>query len=203
MPRVPRTARTVGQDAVATINGAVTVGDGLDLHINTNALNMDMTLASTFGAGKTSFAITGGGALFQLGAQVNSNQQVSIGIGSVAASNLGDSNVGFLNQMVTGGTATLVGGHSEAASSIIELAIQQVAVLNGRLGEFQQNTLETNANSLNVALENVTSSESDIADANFASETANLTRAQILTQAGTSVLATANSTPQNVLSLLH
>ncbi len=195
--------RTVGQDAVATINGAVTVGDGLDLHINTNALNMDMTLASNFGAGKTSFAITGGGALFQLGAEVNSNQQISIGIGSVAANNLGDNNVGFLNQIVTGGTATLVGGQAETASNIIDLAIQQVAILNGRLGAFQQNTLSTNSNSLSVALENVTSSESDIADADFAAETANLTRAQILTQAGTSVLATANSTPQSVLSLLH
>jgi hypothetical protein len=55
-----------------------------------------------------------------------------------------------------------------------------VAVLRGQLGAFQANTLETNINSLNVALENVTSSESDITDANFASETSNLTRAQIL-----------------------
>ena len=194
--------RTVGQDAVATINGAETVGDGLDLHINTNALNMNLTLSNTFGAGKTSFAITGGGALFQLGAQVNSNQQVNIGIGSVAANSLGDNNVGFLNQIVTGGNATLVNGQSETASQIVDTAISQVAILAGRLGAFQQNTLETNTNSLNVALENVTSSESDITDADFAAETSNLTRAQILTQAGTSVLATANSTPQNVLSLL-
>jgi len=52
-------------------------------------------------------------------------------------------------------------------------------------------------------LENVTSSESSIRDADFATETAALTRAQVLTQAGTSVLATANSTPQNVLALLQ
>ena len=48
----------------------------------------------------------------------------------------------------------------------------------------------------------MTASESTIRDADFAAETAALTRAQILTQAGTSVLATANSTPQSVLSLL-
>ena len=54
-----------------------------------------------------------------------------------------------------------------------------------------------------MALENVTSSESSIRDADFAEETAALTRAQILTQAGTSVLATANSTPQSVLHLLQ
>jgi flagellin len=194
--------RAIGQDAVATINGALTTGTGLELKVNTNALDLDLTLDKSIGIGKTSFAITGGGALFQLGPQVNSGQQVSIGIQSVAASQLGNSTVGFLNDIATGGTATLVGGQSADASQIVEQAITQVADLSGRLGAFVADTLNTNVNSLNVALENVTSSESNIADADFAAETANLTRAQILTQAGTSVLATANSTPQQVLSLL-
>jgi flagellin len=194
--------RAVGADAVATINGAVTVGDGLDLKLNTSALDLDMTLSSKFGIGKTSFAITGGGALFQLGAQVASDQQVSIGINSVAASNLGNNAVGFLNQIVTGGNSTVVAGKAEQAGLIVNAAIQQVAVLAGSLGAFEKNTLQTNSDSLQVALQNVTSSESTIVDANFASETSNLTRDQILVQAGTSVLATANSTPQNVLTLL-
>jgi flagellin len=170
--------------------------------VNTSSLDADLTLDKTVGLGTTSFAVTGGGALFQLGPQVNSAEQVSIGIQSVAASKLGDSSVGFLNQLQTGGIATLVGGKSQAASAILERAINQVAVLRGKLGAFEKNTLQTNADSLSVALENVTSSESDIRDADFATETSNLTRAQILTQAGTSVLATANSTPQSVLSLL-
>jgi len=188
---------------VATINGSVTVGDGLNLKLNTNTLDVDLTLDSSVGLGQTSFAITGGGALFQLGAQVSSNQQVNVGVGSIAASKLGDNEVGFLNDLVTGGTATLVGGNVAAASRIIERAISQVAVQRGRLGAFEKNTLDTNINSLQVALENVTSSESKIRDADFAYETAQLTRSQILTQAGTSVLATANSTPQSVLSLLQ
>lgn len=195
--------RVVGTDAVATINGALTVGDGLDLKLNTSTLDMNLTLNKSFGAGKTEFAITGGGALFQLGAQVTSNQQVSVGIQSVAASKLGNADVGYLSDLVTGGDATLVGGKSEQASQIIEAAINQVAVLRGSIGAFEQNTLQTNINSLNVALENVTSSESQIRDANFAEETSNLTRAQILTQAGTTVLSTANSTPQSVLQLLQ
>ena len=194
--------RVIGQDAVATINGALTTGDGLELKVNTNALDLDLTLDKSIGVGKTSFAITGGGALFQLGPQVSSGQQVSIGIQSVAASQLGNSTVGFLNDIVTGGGSTLVGGQAGNASQIIEQAILQVADLRGRLGAFEADTLNTNVNSLNVALENVTSSESNIRDADFAAETSNLTRAQILTQAGTSVLATANSTPQQVLSLL-
>ena len=194
--------RSTGVDAVATVNGALTVGDGLSIKLATSTLDLDLTLNKDFGAGQTSFAITGGGARFQLGPQVTSNQQVNIGIQSVAASKLGDRDVGFLNDLITGGAATLVGGKAAEASKIIERAISQVAVMRGRLGAFEKNTLDTNVNSLQVALENVTSSESSIRDADFAAETAALTRAQILTQAGTSVLSTANSTPQSVLSLL-
>ena len=72
----------------------------------------------------------------------------------------------------------------------------------GRLGAFERNTLQTNIRSLQVGFENITASTSKIRDADFAVETAALTRAQILNQAGTSVLATANLTSQNVLQLL-
>jgi len=196
-------ARGVGADTIATINGALTVGSGLNLQLNTSTLDLDMTLNSDFHQTSTSFTITGGGALFQLGSQVNSQQQVSIGIGSVAASALGNNTVGFLNDIQTGGSASLVSGNAEQASQIIDAAIQQVAELQGRLGAFEKNTLETNSDSLQVTLENVTASESTIEDADFAAETSNLTRAQVLVQAGTSVLATANNTPQNVLTLLQ
>ncbi len=197
------TQRTTGRDVTATVNGALTVGSGRSLKLNTTSLDMDLTLDRSFGQGQTEFTITGGGAMFQLGPKVTSNQQVNVAIQSVAASKLGDDETGFLNEIVTGGVSSLVAGNASDASRIIEKAIQQVAVLRGRLGAFERNTLETNRNSLTIALENVTASESAIRDADFAQETSALTRAQILTQAGTSVLATANSTPQSVLSLLQ
>jgi flagellin len=78
-----------------------------------------------------------------------------------------------------------------------------VAVLRGRLGSFERNTLQTNINSLSVSIENLTAAESAIRDTDFAAETSRLTRNQILVSAGTSVLALANSTPQTVLSLLQ
>jgi flagellin len=196
------TQRAVGVNATATINGALTVGDGLNLTLNSASLNLSMTLDKSFGIGKTSFDITGGGAKFQIGSSVNSNQQINIGIPSIAASSLGNAGVGFLSDLATGGTAALSGGGAEQASNIVDAVISQVATLSGRLGAFEKNTLNTNINSLETALENVTSSNSSITDANFAAETSNLTRAQILVQAGTSVLSTANSTPQSVLKLL-
>jgi flagellin len=198
-----QTNRSTGVDAVATINGVLTVGNGNNLQLNTSSLDLNLTLNSAFGQGSTSFAVTGGGARFQLGSSVNSSQQVTLGIQSVAASELGNASVGFLNNIATGGFASLVGGNSESAGKIINQAIQQVAILRGQLGAFQANTLQTNINSLNIALENVTASESDITDANFAAETSNLTRSQVLTQAGVSVLATANTTPQYILKLLQ
>jgi len=192
-----------GQDVTAAINGMLCAGDGLKVNMQGLGLELDMILDESLGLGSTNFAITSGGAKFQLGPAVNSNQQVNIGIRSIAASSLGTTEVGYLSQIRTGEAYSLVGGHAKEASDIIQEAINQVAVLRGRLGAFEKNTLETNINSLQITLENVTSSESDIRDADFAHETSQLTRNQILVQAGTSVLGIANSTPQSVLSLLQ
>ena len=85
---------------------------------------------------------------------------------------------------------------------IIDEAINSVSRLRGRLGAFERNVLQVNINSLGVTLENVTASESVIRNTDFARETVELSRTQILVSAGTSVLATANATPQNVLALL-
>jgi flagellin len=174
----------------------------LELTLNTTTLNFVTTLDQNFGTGNTSFTVTGGGSLFQLGSEVDSNVQVNIGIQSVAASRLGNAVVGFLSEIVTGGTKSLVEGKFAASSDVVEEAIRQVATLRGRLGAFERNTLQTNINQLQITLENLTSSESVIRDADIAFETSELTRQQILVNAGTNVLALANSTPQSVLALL-
>jgi len=89
-----------------------------------------------------------------------------------------------------------------SAQRIVREAINQVASLRGRLGSFQKDTLTTTINSLRVARENVTAAESAIRDADFAAETSNLTRAQILVNSSTAILQIANAAPQNVLALL-
>lgn len=196
------TPRDEGRDAVATINGAQSIGDGNRLFLKTAMLDIDLNLARTFGTGTTSFTITDGGSLFQLGAHINTNEQVSLGVQSVAASRLGNDEIGFLSQVVTGESFSLVTGKAAEAATIIEEAIRQVSVMRGRLGAFEKNTLDTNVNQLGITMENLMASESSIRDADFAYETAQLTRNQILVNAGTSVLGLANQTPQTVLSLL-
>lgn len=197
-------ARDIGRDASATVNGAACLGKGLELFVNTTGLSMELSLQPGFNTiGSTSFAITGGGATFQLGPGVDSNQQVNIGVPSTAASNLGSAAVGYLTQVASGGQYALTNGGASEAASIIEEAIRQVSILRGRLGAFEKNTLETNISALGIAVENLTAAESTIRDLDFAMETSNLTRAQILVSAGTSVLAIANQVPQSVLSLLQ
>ena len=195
--------RTTGRNVEATINGAYAVGSGLRISLNTTYLSLDVDLDSTLGAGSTSFTITGGGALFQLGPHVSINEQRSFAVQSVAASRLGNSDSGFLSQIVTGGQYSLVADEAARSAVITDEAISQVARLRGRMGAFEKNTLQTNIRSLEIAMENVTASESIIRDADFAAETAALTRGQILTSAATSVLAIANSTPHSVLQLLQ
>lgn len=196
------TLRDTGRDAVGLINGALSLGDGNHLTLKTATLDLELRLADTFGTGSTNFAITDGGALFQVGPEVNSNQQVNIGIKSVAASRLGNSEIGFLSQVQSGGSSSLVAGRMDLAQKIVKEAIGQVAVLRGRLGAFEKNTLDTNRNQLGITVENLTAAQSSIRDADFAAETSNLSRNQILVSAGTSVLGIAQQTPQSVLSLL-
>jgi flagellin len=205
----PIVNRDEGRDVSAIVNGALANGDGLDISLNTPALSLALELtaayAQTLGVTKT-FTITGGGADFQLGPSINATQQVGFGINSVAASRLGGTLISgnrfFLDSIKSGQANSLISGQTGNASTILDNAITEISVLRGRLGAFERNTLQTNIRSLQVGFENITSSESKIRDADFAAETAALTRAQILTQAGTSVLATANASAQNVLALL-
>lgn len=201
------TPRDEGRDAIASINGALSYGDGNHLTLKTASLDLEIELDRSFGAGATAFSITSGGALFQVGPEVNSNLQVNLGVRSVAASQLGNSEIGFLSQIQSGGQFALVSGDSSAAATqaqrIVRESLRQVAVMRGRLGAFEKNALDTNVNQLGITMENLMASESAIRDADFATETATLSRAQILVNAGTSVLALANQTPQSVLSLLN
>lgn len=193
-------SRDTGTDVVAKINGIDANGAGNTLSINTATLDVKLDLAAGF-IGNIAFNITGGGALFQLGPDVVSNQQARIGIRSVNTAQLGGSS-GRLFQLASGGSASLANDATSAAL-IVEEAINQVTSLRGRLGAFQRTSLETNKNALNDTLVNLTDAESAIRDADFAAETAALTRAQILVQSGTTVLSIANSNPQNVLALLR
>lgn len=194
--------RSVGTNIDVRINGIQAVGDGLRAEINTSSLDISFSLSdSVQDNSKFEFSIVGGGALFQLGPNVVSNQQARLGIQSVSTATLGGVS-GRLFELRSGGDKSLtndVGG----AARVVDEVITAVTQLRGRLGAFQKTTLESNIYTLNDTLANLTEAESSIRDADFAAESAKLTRAQILVQSGTSVLGIANQNPQNVLGLLR
>ncbi|MBN1256968.1 MAG: hypothetical protein JXA52_04615 [Planctomycetes bacterium] len=146
-----------------------------------------------------------GGMQYQLGEGSGDQLRTVYGLPSMSAVNIGRvviDDVTYQLQNVLGGSTASLATDPITALKVISKAIDDVSSLRARLGAFQKNMLQTNINSLNVTVENITMTESAIRDANMAAETTEYTKAQILTQAGTAMLAQANTVSQNVLQLL-
>lgn len=134
------------------------------------------------------------GATFQVGANTTTNDKISFAITDVA-------NGTGIASAVAGGTSIGSGGNGNGAMTAIDAALTQIDTVRANLGAIQ-NRLTATIGNLSNAIENQSAARSRIMDADFAVETANLSRAQILQQAGTAVLSQANVAPQSVLSLL-
>lgn len=142
--------------------------------------------------------VTAGSLQFQIGG--NAGQFVNASLGNVLSSNLGNTAVSGLT-LRTIDVTTATGANN--ALLVLDEAISQVSVLRAQLGAFQKNTLESTIRFLGIGAENVAASESQIRDTNVAVEVTQFTKNQILQQAGISMLAQANQTPQLVLALLR
>ena len=125
---------------------------------------------------------------FQVGSNVDAANQITV-----------DLSAGFASTDLSVDGLTV---GETASQTAIDDAIATVSAARGDLGALQNRFEHTIAN-LGVAVENLTASESRIRDTDMASEMASLTRHQILTQAGTAMLAQANASTQSVLSLLR
>jgi flagellin len=101
----------------------------------------------------------------------------------------------------TGAANLLTTDAASAAINTLDTAIQDLSAVRGTLGSYQ-NRFEHTINNLQVAVENLSASKSAITDTDMAQEMAQFTKSQILQQAGTAMLAQANSAPQSMLKLL-
>jgi flagellin len=161
----------------------------------------------------------GSGMRFQLRESNSAQDSMHIGIRSVTASSLGldvspestnasdsaranDFSGGRLSSLRTGAGNDLF-QNPENALEILDQALNQVNDLRSFLGSVSHDHLERNLNSVSAAVDSLTQSESAIRDVDFAKETTQLARLQVLYQANISVLATANQTPQQLLTLLR
>jgi flagellin len=210
---------TRGSDAVASIGGERASARGNHLEVvnalftGTVELNPNTNQDPIRGPGSEGtyhFAILRSGLTFQFGAYANANEQKTLGLPNLSPTFLG-SEPYTLGGLTFGGRLTTVtaGGENDLFTNpangmrIVDAAIMQVSDARAYLGAFVHDMIEPNIRSLEVAIENLTASESELRDLDFAAEVAEMTKTQILFQAGISVLAQANLIPQAVLQLLQ
>lgn len=214
--------------AVQSTNATNSDGDRQALQNEFSQLQSEITRTSstTLFNGQAVLTTTAGQAFaFQVGANATTDDQVSIsGVDIVGTTTSSVANDGALAMAVSSalsidtvgtradnaGTAyyeaysnsTVTGAGALGAIETIDYAISQVNTARSTFGA-AQNRFESVISNLQVAVENQTAARSRIVDADFASETATLSRAQVLQQAGVAMLSQANAVPNNVLALLR
>jgi flagellin len=192
--------------AVQSANGTYTSGDRTSLQKEVSSLQSEIvriTQAVEFNGVKVLGASTT--ITFQVGADgavggaSGSINQISLkvhDIGSAAATGIGSALNG------TGGALSVTtASQARSAMAMIDTMLDRVTSVRADFGTIQ-NRFESVVRNLQNVSENLSASQSRIQDADFASETAALTRNQILQQAGVAMLSQANAAPQSVLSLL-
>ena len=139
--------------------------------------------------------------VFQVGANAGAENQITIANGDISLSG----NAAFSAVASGGASATLITGTASANTANIAALDAAISAVNDRrasLGALQSR-FENTISYLRTASENQSAARGRIMDADFAAETANLSRTQILQQAGTAMIAQANQLPQSVLKLLQ
>jgi flagellin len=196
---------------IASLDGnsnlVLTAEDGRNIQIHISSVTAGQITGLNFvGGAFTANAVYGGEISYQ------SNTQVDIEFGGSMNQAMGDMvrTAGFTSGVAVFGTSSdfavstldiSTRKGANLAIEIVDLALDQISAQRASLGAIQ-NRLESTINNLTTNSENLSASRSRILDADFASETASLSRNQIIQQAGVSILAQANQQPQIALSLL-
>ncbi|HQZ02151.1 MAG TPA: flagellin [Thauera sp.] len=180
--------------AVQSANGTNTSGDRDNLQLEFAQLQSEITRLGDQTKFNGQAVLAGTDFKFQVGA--NSGETINVSATAVSASNIASAAASGVS--ISGSAST----NAESALASIDNAIAEVVKQRATFGA-AQTRFESVVSNLQVASENQAAARGRIMDADFASETANLSRTQILQQAGTAMLAQANALPQNVLSLLR
>jgi flagellin len=170
--------------------------DSLNNEFRQLADEIDRTLNATKFNGQAILSGGAGSQVFQIGSDNTSYDQLTVATQNMATA----TNIAAVTGTV-GVISGTTGSAAQAMISAIDLALTSVNSERSTYGAVQ-NRFEAIIANLQVASENQTAAKSRIMDADFAAETAALTRTQILQQAGTAMLAQANQLPQQVLQLL-
>ena len=148
-------------------------------------------IANSTKYGSTSLLSATSSFTFQVGNTSASSDKISVSVSVMTTTGLS-----------VNGLSISTASAAASALASIDYAISTVSAQRATFGSVQ-NRLEHTVSNLGVAVENLSASESRIRDTDMASEMVNYTKAQILSQAGTAMLAQSNQAPQSVLSLLR
>ena len=185
--------------AVQAANASNTTTDRTSLNAEFQQLaqEVDRTLQSTRFNGQAILAGSAGSLQFQIGANNATTDQLAVTTTNMATA-------ADIVAVTTATTAVISGTNAANANAMISALDTALDTVNSERATYGavQNRFEAVIANLQIASENQTAAKSRIMDADFAKETAMLTRAQILQQAGTAMLAQANQVPQQVLQLL-
>ncbi len=218
---------TVGLDAKATLylysgsagvggtagTGGTTIdftatGNGTGLRLassggSTIVLSTAVGISTGASSGFLYGAVNGtqGGATFQVGANVS--QVATVAVQAMQSTQLGIGGSGTYQSLAQIKGSAFISGNAQEALRVIDKSIDDITTQRGVLGAFQSSTLETTVNNMRITSENLTAAESTIRDVDFAEESAQFTRNNILVQAATAMMSQANQLPQNVLKLLQ
>ncbi|CAN5297994.1 flagellin [soil metagenome] len=178
--------------------------DSLDKEFGELSKEIQRVLGGTTFNGKAILSGASGTQTFQVGANVTSNDSIDITTTNMTTATEVTTVAGTDN---TGAGRAKIDNTADATAiatviTNIDSALDKVNSERGTMGA-AQNRFDAVIGNLQVSVENQSASKSRITDADFAMETANLSRASILQQAGTAMIAQANQSPQQVLSLLR
>jgi flagellin len=179
--------------------------DSLDNEFGQLSQEIQRVLGGTTFNGRAILATSDAGTqTFQVGANTTSNDSIDIVTSDLTTDTTITAVAGTDNTGAGRATIDVTQTFDQIGPVIdnIDTAINTINTSRGTMGA-AQNRFDSVVSNLNVSVENQTAAKSRITDADFAAETANLSRAQILQQAGTAMIAQANQLPQQVLTLLR
>jgi flagellin len=182
--------------AVQARNATNTTADKASLDKEYQQLGAEITrvLGGTTFNGQAILGADAGAKLFQVGANTTTNDEITITTTDFTA-----------NADITAVTGGNVTGDATALATVINNIDTAINTVNGERATYgaAQNRFDAVISNLQISVENQSAAKSRITDADFAQETANLSRASILQQAGNAMIAQANQLPSQVLSLLR
>jgi flagellin len=200
MAEVSNLLQRMRELAVQSANGTVSNSDKNSLQTEFGELQSEVSrIISSTEFNNTNLLGTTSSLAMQVGFKAGADNQIAVSTVDMSGTNL---SVGGLKSVLAGGNLSIgSAGNAGSLLGMLDTAINNISAKRADFGA-KQNRLEAAVRNNANVIENQSAARSRVMDADFARETANLTRTQILQQAGTAMLAQANQLPQNVLQLL-